>query len=271
MNRMKLCIPVLALLMAVTGTSIMAQVPDCAVRVDRVVFCEADIPTDFGYEKEDEMVTGTCEAPCDAPIKYRFRINNGGTMPLTACTLVDSNDLASGPINIGDIPVGQSVQNIFIDRTCSPEQDDKEPGTLVASCECIDSEGFEQTVIAEDSAGIACTGGACDGDPVCGDGILDDGEECDDGNLIDGDGCSATCTIEPICGDGMLDDGEECDDGNNIDGDGCSAECTIEAICGDGNLDPGEECDDGNTIDGDGCAADCTIEPFFGDGQFDPC
>ncbi|ANM31094.1 hypothetical protein ABI59_18210 [Acidobacteria bacterium Mor1] len=270
MARMKLCIPVLVLLIAsIAGTSIVAQVPDCAVRVDRVVFCN-DVDTDFGYEKEDEMVTGVCEATCGDPIKYRFRINNGGTMPLSSCTLTDSNGLVSGPIDVGDIAVGQSVQNIFIDRVCTPEHDDLEPGTLVAECLCTDSEGFLQTVMAEDTAGIQCTGGSCDGGPVCGDGILEGDEECDDGNLADGDGCSATCTLEPVCGDGVLDDGEECDDGNTDDGDGCSADCMLENICGDGTVAGDEECDDGNTLDGDGCDADCMIEPFCGDGEIDP-
>ena len=238
MARMKLCIPVLVLLLAsIAGTSVVAQVPDCAVRVDRVVFCN-DVDTDFGYEKEDEMVTGVCEATCGDPIKYRFRINNGGTMPLSSCTLTDSNGLVSGPIDIGDIAVGQSVQNIFIDRVCTPEHDDLEPGTLVAECLCTDSEGFLQTVMAEDTAGIQCTGGSCDGGPVCGDGILEGDEECDDGNLVDGDGCSATCTLEPVCGDGVLDDGEECDDGNNGGGDGCSADCKLESH-GDQGCTPG--------------------------------
>ena len=99
----KLCISVLVLLLAATSTAILAQVPDCAVRVDRVATCvEGDPQTDFGYEKEDEMVLGTCDAECNSDVKFRYRINNGGTMELFNCTLTDSNGLVNGRCVAGE-------------------------------------------------------------------------------------------------------------------------------------------------------------------------
>ena len=205
------CAVAVALFAVAAVIPVAAQAPDCAVRVDREVRC-GGIDYDQGYEPASAMVTEVCQATCLSDIRVRFRINNGGQQPLTNCTLVDSNDLVSPPINIGDLAVGQSVQNLFFDTTCTPEQDDKEPGRLTATCDCIDSEGFELTVMAEDTAGIQCTGGSCEGGPVCGDGILETVEECDDGNLVDGDGCSAICEFEPVCGDGVAEGSEECDE-----------------------------------------------------------
>ena len=98
--------------------------------------------------------------PCDEVIKFKYRVDNGGEMPLLDCVVTDTNlSLSPEPLHIGDLNPGPGLwREIVGPMACSEGLDDAEPGTLMVVCGCVDSSGTRVEVSATDTAQFTCAG-----------------------------------------------------------------------------------------------------------------